>query len=477
MVVTVGQRRAHSAAPDPPGSDPPAAVPGFVPPPKDHHEPAFLYAVADRHQVFAGDQVTVTWLLYTRTEVTGFEPTPPDTSGLWSRVLEEPERYFSYRDATVGEVRYRVARVGKRALFPLAAGDITVPPLTARLTTEDHPLWPGIEVASAPVTVEVMPLPAGAPAGFDDRYVGQFEITAKVARTEIDAGESFSLTVTVTGDGAIGRTVAPALAWDGFRIRQPRDSRDHIATSGGVVHGSRAYTYWITPERGGAQTLPGIALSFFDPQDRAYKTVKTAPIAVLVRGDPGKIGDPAGAGAGLPEDIRLIHTGAARVWGPKNWLVRFPFLWALVALGPLVFCGVVIGDRVRRGRRRETPRVRLLRARGEARARLKVAEIHLRGDRSEEFYRELSRALLEFLGHQLGRPLSSMTRQKLCAYLGERGFPEPTVAALGQQLESHDQARFAPASPGEAEMRAALRRVRELLRKLERAPAGEEAGA
>jgi hypothetical protein len=70
-----------------------------------------------------------------------------------------------------------------------------------------------------------------------------------------------------------------------------------------------------------------------------------------------------------------------------------------------------------------------------------------------------------------------MTLIELQPFLLQRGVPEETVRAVIGELENCDFARFAPAAQGRDEMRAAVKRVRELLLAIERAPAPTEAAS
>jgi hypothetical protein len=62
-----------------------------------------------------------------------------------------------------------------------------------------------------------------------------------------------------------------------------------------------------------------------------------------------------------------------------------------------------------------------------------------------------------------------MTRDELGEYLKKRGFATNTVTRLLKDLDAFDMARFAPSATAPEDMRAALRRVKALLREIERA--------
>jgi hypothetical protein len=472
--VRVNPAGAGSTAPTVTYADPTAGgnigVPGFDPPAASRRdEDMFLHVVADKREAFVGEQVTVTWLLYTRTEVLKFEPRPPRLDGLWSEKLYEPDAYFRYHEDVVGGVPYEVAIVSKRAVFPTQAGEITIGPFTAEVSNLYTPLGESDSLKSKPLTIRARELPGGAPAGFDPTYVGVFSAEAEVDRNVLDAGESMTLTLEVRGAGAIRRTTPPSLSIDGFEFRAPRDFEEDVDTSGDQVRGERTYRYWTTPQRGGAQEIPAIAIPYFDPRTGEYQVATTRPIRLMVKGNPGEM---ATAGSSrenvIGRDIRLIRDGSSIDSRAVPRMYRSHWYWIAAGLPLFGFLGFLIADRVREGMRKETPRARLRRARGKARQRLRVAEIHLRGNRPAKFFGELARVIQEHIDERVGKPVSSMTRDQLRAFLAEQGFAETTIGRIDEELEHCDFARFAPSASGPGEMRAAMRRTRDLLREIEK---------
>ena len=460
--------------PKPTQPDPTSAggvgVPGFERPDARIRDEMFLHVVADKEEVFEGEQVIVTWLLYTRSEILKFEPRPPGLDGLWSEKLYEPDNYFRYHQDVVGGVPYEVAIVSKRAVFPTRTGTVQIAPFEADVSGLYTPLGQGVRLKSKALSLTVNPLPDGAPPGFDPTYVGVFSIDAHADRTQIDAGQSLTLTVTVRGEGPIRRTSAPKISIPGFAFRVPRDFKEDVDTSSDTVRGERIYSYWATPRKGGSQEIPPITISYFNPATRQYEFAKSQPVSIVVDGDPSKLDqdDESGRQNVIGRDIRLLREGDTISSRTVPRMYRSWWFWVLAAFPFMGFAGVIIGDRVREGLRSNTPRSRLRRARGRAKKRFRVADIHLRGNRPGKFFGELARVIYEFVEERAGQPVQSMTRNELKILLVSKGFALETVTHIDEELEACDFARFAPSAAGPGEMKAALRRVQDLLREIEK---------
>jgi BatD DUF11 like domain len=90
----------------------------------------FIAAVADKPRVYAGEQVTITYSLYSRVQYFQLElRREPTTDGFWVEELEVPRGFNAYRQEVVGGVAYRVQTLKQQAVFPLRTGTLTIGPM------------------------------------------------------------------------------------------------------------------------------------------------------------------------------------------------------------------------------------------------------------------------------------------------------------------------------------------------------------
>ncbi len=445
-------------------------APGYVAPTGPRPD-VFLYAVADKSNVWVGEQITVSWLLFARTEILKYEPTPPRLAGLWSEVLFEPASFFKYQDSRIGEVDYVVAMVSKRAFFASSSGKLVIEPLQAKIATVSTALGRLESIASNSLQLTVKGLPQPAPLGFDKSYVGKFSVAATVDRDLLRAGQPLTLSVRIRGQGAMARTNAPRLRFPGFVFEEPRDFEYEAISDGDLVGGERLYRYWTTPSIGGEQTIPAIELPYFDPSTGSYEVARASAIGVTVEGDPDEsrsANQRRGDGGAIARDIRLLRPVGILESRVLVSLHRQAWFWWLLCFPPFGYVTVILGDRFRRRLRKETPRARLRRAQGKARSHLKVAEIHLRGQRPAKFFASLSHAVYAHLEEWLDHGLQSMTQKEMSSFLAERGIDAGTIRRIEEDLDAFDRARFAPSTTDAKEMRAAVERTRELLARVDK---------
>jgi hypothetical protein len=461
------------APPVDPGAQATPGTPRLAPDPRQVSS-TFLHAVPDRQKARVGDQINVTWYLYTRSEVLRFMPAPPRFDGFWTESLFEPQNYLSYQQETVGNREYSVAVVARRALFPTRAGKLVVPPFRAEVATIAS--GNAKAMASPPVELEIEALPPGAPAGMDPGMIGQFQVNAALDRTEVPAGETLELTLTVSGQGAIRRTRTPELKLADFEVYQPRDYQESLDITDDVVRGQRTYRYMLTPRKGGVQTLGPVELAYFNTQTGRYDVARTEALEVKVVGDPSKA--TASKDNLITRDIRPLmdeHDAAAPPLHAQQPLVWW--LLQLLWLPPIALGAVTIVGAVRSRMQRDTPRLRLRRARDASRQHTRAARAHLNGGRVDHFYRELAALLSERVAARLGQPIGGFTRAELRARLASSGLAPGLVSEVLSELDACDAGRYAPGAGTGESMRAALERIGAIAQRLDEAALPEEVAA
>jgi hypothetical protein len=206
---------------------------------------------------------------------------PPEMRGMLSYDLAASATV----PARVVEGRRYEVHVFRRALFPLAAGTLKIPP--ARLTyalplsssffsrEETHTertQESSLEVLEPPV--------AGRPRTFRGA-VGQLALDARIDNRRGRVGDPLLLTVTVSGVGNVSLVPSPevTVVW-GDAV--PGAERIRVDTAGTVVHGRKEFDFLVTPRRSGSLTVPPIEYAYFDPYQQSYQTAASPSIEVLV---------------------------------------------------------------------------------------------------------------------------------------------------------------------------------------------------
>lgn len=394
----------------------------------------------------------------------------PEFAGFWV----EGEPAVSSTQIERNGRTYNVAEL-RTVLFPTAAGEVTIPPATLI----QYDLFEAGErtLETLPVTLNVRPLPEGAPPGFGGA-VGDLQLQAQTDRTTVPVGEPIQLRLTLSGAGNVRLAPAPLLReLAGWRILE-RGSDVLSEVIDGTARGTRTFDYMLIPGVPGTVTLPPIELAFFDPAAGAYRTAQTQPQVLTAEGVAAPL-EPAGVlttttpapdptataaaaalvpitGTGVltPADAAKLASGEAALQlrpapevlpAATQPLARNPLFWSLWLLPA---GALVLGFGARRrewgGRARRA-------AQQAARSRARAGSDVLRAlappaafAGAAEASAAAQQALTEYLQRRLGRPVRGMGRAPLVAALAAQGAPPDLANEAAAILAAGDQARYAP---------------------------------
>lgn len=429
----------------------------------------FIRASADKQRVKQGEPVTLTYKLYTRLQVSGYDiAKAPVYQGFWAEEIEQPKQPTVTNETLEGK-QYRVAMIRKTALFPTQSGKLVISPLEVRCAFQlqsrkksndpfdsffNDPLFSRMqpveqEFKSNPLTVTVDPLPGNAPAGFSGA-VGRFTFTATADTREVKTGDPITLRLTISGSGNVKLLTPPkpSLPAD-FEAYDPKISEE-ITRDGGVIRGKKTAEYLIIPRNVGDRSIEPIAFAYFDLDRNAYSTLRSQRFDFTVLQGKDVSGGAAIASKSdirlLGEDIRFLKL----TLGELHQIGESPFsgVWLVIVLvfPPLAFLGAFVYRKREEELSGKKDLLRFAKAGREAAKRLKQAKKLFSQGNTESYHAEISKALMAYLEDKLHIQKASLTIDEAAALLEQHGVPSETVQTLRSCIDRAEFARFAPAS-------------------------------
>ena len=405
----------------------------------------FVRASVENETPYLGQQIAYTFRIYQRSDaaLTSVQVryNPPGFTGFWNSQETQQDEYTEAIDSN----EYRVVEL-RTLLFPSVVGAVDIAPAVLEVSA-GTPGIPG-RLESSAVSMEVSPLPAGAPAAFTGA-VGRFDISASADSTEGKVNEPVRLTVNISGEGNI--EALPDPAWPEFAgwrvIESPVSSDSHVVA--GQVTGSRTYEITLVPEKARGLTIPEIRYPHFDPLSEQYVQTATPIIAVAVAG-----------AAGSPPVPQLPAVEAADQQGPEmRPLKKVPpslrqpgmgpansvVYWAAWGIPALAIAGAVAWRRRRTAQ--EAARAETQRRSALPDARAVLARAVASG---EDPGVAAANAMLSYVSARLEIQLSGLTREALLRRLGEAGVLPELRERVNDCLTEGESARYTPPAGGPA---------------------------
>jgi hypothetical protein len=457
----------------------------------------FLKAVVNRNHVMQGEQINVTFKLYTRLSVLNYAvDKTPNMTGFWGEDIETPKDIQLTTEMVNGK-QYRVGVVKKMALFPTQSGTLEISPMTVQTQLQvpaprsvdpfdaffRDPFGRTTNFAahSEALKIIVDPLPSGAPAEFKGA-VGQLAMTANADKKTTKTNEPVSLKITISGTGNIKLLEAPTLDLPpDFEQYSPKVS-ENINRQNEKIGGSKTFEYLLIPRYPGMKTVKPVTFAFFDPAKKKYIELSSPELSLNV--EQGASAPPNLAGANvredvrtLTQDIRFIKVRNSEFQQPDEFTYNSAFFIALVFLPLAGFGGAYVLTSKLRADRADAVGYRNRRAIKVAKKRLRTAEGFLKSSSDgagaptqvgPKFYSEISGALWQYLGDKLGIAQADYAIDSAIERLLARGANESIVKALRSLLESCDMARFAPTTIDRSGMQRAYDEASRIIVELEK---------
>ena len=436
---------------------------------------AFFKLFVPRKEVYVGEVVAVEFQVFVREGLANTENILQsfDQYGGCPVKAEEVSilktAHAQRRRMRSGNATYGVATL-VTSLSPVKTGSVTLGSMDVNLTLQiplpnqrrRDPFDPfgmfqqmqvderRVALSAEPETLTVLPLPKdNVPTNFTGA-VGSFSMTLSAGPTNVTAGDPVTVKIQISGHGAFDSLTLPEQgAWHDFKTYPPTTKIETTDALG--LQGSKTFEQVVVPQSPDIKALPGASFSFFDPDQKSYRTLTQPPVPLIVR-PAGTAPAPTVAATtrATPDnppptqDIVYIKPRLGTVAQIAPPLVLQRWFLALQAVPLLAWLSALLWRR-RADQLANNPR---LRRRRQVAQTVKRGLIELRrhaaANKSDDFFATLVRLLQEQLGERLDLPASAITEAVIEEHLRPRSVPETTLASLHELFQICNFARYAP---------------------------------
>ena len=298
----------------------------------------FLLAEIDQDEVYVGEQVTVTYKLYTRVQMSLEDIKYPESVGFWTEELSVP-RPPRFNQTTINGVLYNVATLYKVALFPTKTGELELTPMTVRCNVQiqkkrkrqrsifGDPFFNNFfnETVQKVLRTEsrkirVKPYPAGQPANFTGA-VGEFKLAASVDTDKVKANEAVTYYVELQGTGNLNMFSLPKLDFPETMEVFPPTASFEQKQLWDQFTGNMKWEYILIPRQAGKVFLPRIELAYFNPKDEQFHSISSRSVELNI--SPAKDQLTSGTSGFTKEEIALLGQDIHyNVTSPRSWIER-----------------------------------------------------------------------------------------------------------------------------------------------------------
>jgi hypothetical protein len=443
-------------------------------------EQVFVAVELDRNAAYAGQQVTLSYHLYTQVGISGIQlQESPALTGFWVEDLEVPQNPVGTRRVINGR-EYLDYVIKKQAIFPNTSDKLKIPSSTFAISAKTSGDFFGFFGQTETIyrrtkeeILEVKPLPLqNRPAGFGNA-VGSFNLTSNLDKTQASTGEAVTLNLKLSGRGNL--KMIPDIALPNlpdFTVYSSKHTDNVRPFEGNLIGGDKSWEYVIVPKAPGQQTIPSLSLSYFNPEQEQYETLTTPPMTLkVVRGTDSGSGISGLSGIARQNltrqgtDINFIKLTAGDMGSAPFPIYRSAWFYLLAIVPLAVNIGILLHQKSQSG---DAVMVRTRRARRTALGRLKRARKAGLTD-ARRFYDEAAGALGGYLSDRFNLPEIAVAGDTLKRTMAEKSIEGAVIEDTLACLQECDFGRFVSASLTPEKMAGIVSRIRKIIDILEQA--------
>jgi len=415
--------------------------------------PDLFYRIEmDTDRVVMGQQVTVSYVLYTVNNITNYTSiTTPNLQGYWVQDIS-PDR-ITPSTVTSGNKVFQRYVIKKYALFPQRTGELEIDPMKLEVSVRQasrnsrrgffqHYNTVDKKVNCKAKKLSVYPIPEeGKPDNFNGT-VGNFRINVRPDRKQCRTNEGINLNIGIIGSGNL--KLVEALEFDVpevFEVYDPTVS-ENIYEQDGIVMGTKSFEYLLVPKEAGQHTIPPISFSYYNPATERYETKKSKPIVLNITADTDA--PTTAPREKIVQDIKGLKTGKAALHSAFSSRLPLVLLGGLYLLPFLALPILISRKRKEDEVKGDVIGLKIRQALSVAQKKLEAAKSLMLQNKKKDFYNENIHAIWKYLEDRVNIPASELSKENISKVLTDRGVQAPKCTKLTDIIAYCEMAIFAP---------------------------------
>lgn len=430
---------------------------------------AFVRAIFSKTRVKEQEAVVVTFRFYTVLNIRDVGKIQfPEFEGFMTEDFDMATNRQMTAEHYKGR-NYMAIDVKKTLLFPQRSGKITIPSGTMEIVFEvasgrkmqtffgpqDIMTEAKKTLRTAPVTVDISPLPLeGKPTNFSGA-VGAFTFTPSISAQKVRANDAITIKLDISGTGNLKLIKNPEIKFPkDIETYDPQVKNDFRLTENGLS-GTKTIEYMFIPRYPGKFTIPPIEFSYYDTRTNSYKSVSSPSYELDVDKDPNAGKNVSTSYSSqreleIDQDIRYIKTGNYSFKDPKDFFAGSLTYWLCYLVPLVLFITFSIIYRKQIKANADIALMRTKKANKVATKRLKQAKQYLLAHKKDNFYEEILRAVWGYLSDKLTIPVADLNRENIETELRKYGVGDDIILTFMKILDTGEFARYAPSESDDA---------------------------
>ncbi len=430
----------------------------------------FLSIEVDKKRAYVGEQITVTYKLFTRVNMSVQNIDVPKHTGFWTEELFAPQQ-VNFKDVVLEGVSYKMATLYRIALFPTKSGKLELTPMTMNCSVVvkpsnnkffNDPFFGSFGNQTVPkvlrtkqTVINVQEFPGKIPEEFTGA-VGDFKIFSSIVPKNVKANNAIILKVQIKGTGNIDVLSLPEIQFPQNIEVFPPTVKTEKEPFRDQITGTVTKEYILIPRKTGRYTIPKFEITYFNPKVRAWINTSTQPLEISVEPGDNIVNGVSGYTKEeielLGEDIRFIRVNKIKWKQNHNPYLIFGIYLLSVIL--IILPSLIFKIRANRLSSEEFRK---------SKSALRRTFKRLRKSDGDQFT-NTSNAVYGYLKDKMQLTSDKLDPLKVSSILSGKITDKPTIDNLMDLLKTCDAGRFAPG--GDVTRQKLIKRTKAILKRL-----------
>ncbi len=420
----------------------------------------FITVNTTKKNIIVGEQIIVSYKLHTRLELENTELSQlPNLNGFWKKDLESSSRF---KREVIDGIPYNTAIIKKTVLTAQKSGKLEIDPIkvtcSIRITNQRNRRDPFANffntynvreeiVSSKKITINVKDLPSPKPNNFSGG-VGNFEISSKTDKNELNANDALTYTIKLTGTGNI-ELIKPFLIDfpKDFEVYDPKITEKIF--QGGNKRSIKTFEYLLIPRYKGDYKIPSYNFSFFDTKQKKYVTKKTQSHSINVLKSNNDENNTTSFSQQKVESVNndINYIKNSTIFSEKNnQKINLTIIYILFSLPIIlmILLSIILSVRNKNPLNLIDKKHKL--AKKIASKRLKKANEFLKAKNYDGFYEEIEKSLWGYFSDKFKVDIINLSKDSINDYFTKYEISKDVKNQFIDLINSCELERYSPAS-------------------------------
>lgn len=401
----------------------------------------WLKAIVDQSKVYQGQQVTVTYRIFTNVDVLSYNlDNAASFTGFWVEEITTPQ---NRQNTIINGESFTTVDLKKYALFAQRSGILTIDQIGGKAEVRIADPNAGffgsfgqtetINLKSDTTTVQVLPLPQPQPTDFTGG-VGSFSAQIQTDKQTLAANESFKLQLRVAGEGNTKLISQPNIEFPASFEHFDPQVTENVTNAGDAIVGNKVFEYTIVPTETGNFEIPAIKFSYFDPKEQQYKSIEQPAIQLQIT--------PSATASTNENQLSEANTNLA-LQSPTKPLLQYALYWFAWALPLAFFAFRWIKSKLNPTVAPNPALVLQQQAAATALAQINKAQLALASNNTRLFYEQMQQTLRQYVSHKFGLSVG-WAKDDATKQLKIANVSDNNIAKLWQLLDQCENNAYLP---------------------------------